>query len=97
MCIPNMVQEILGIFPTGALGLSAELTFVALHLTGTACSTISLLHGWDHATLGELHVASVIPVISRLSSQLEVLSYDNVWKHDGYARDHVFLCPIPPT
>lgn len=98
MCIPHMVEEILGILPAGALGLAAELTLVALHLTGvrTACPLLHALDT-DNATLGELHVALVIPLISRLSGQLEVLSCDKVWKYDSEAPDDTFLRPFPPA
>jgi len=33
--VPNMVQEVLGIFPAGTFNWSAELAVVALHLTRT--------------------------------------------------------------
>ena len=64
MCIPHMVEEILGILPAGPLGLAAELTLVALHLTGarTACSLLHILET-DHAALSELHVALMISLI----------------------------------
>jgi hypothetical protein len=103
MCIPDMVQEILGILPAGPRARSAELATVALHLTSsrTSRSTPSLVYTpeIDHATLGELHIAMVRPLISRLPSQLELRSHDYTWnwKHNRDTLDHGFLRPILPT
>ena len=63
--IPDMAQEVLGIFPTSIFARSAELAVVALHLTDTRSGFSSLyILGVDHATSRELHVALVITLVS---------------------------------